>query len=138
MWISRLSSICSDIYTEDPKKHSILYPGFKGEPDEEPFIKFHEHLRAVVSNAAAAIFIGFAFRDEYINTILSGLRSDIPRYVINKDAPLPDLAFLEGCEHSNEGFTAEAVEDGIKHLAHRSEMDSRRGQIKKRPIAANA
>ena len=29
-------------------KHCILYPGYKGEPKEEPFRRFHEHLRRVV------------------------------------------------------------------------------------------
>ncbi len=93
-----------------------MYPGFKGKPTEEPFIKLHEHLRAVAGKAKAAIFIGFAFRDDYINTILSELPPGIPQFIINKDDPLPDLAFLEGCKHFNEGFTAEAVEECIKYL----------------------
>ena len=110
------SIICSKLYTEDPNKHSILYPGFKGEPNEEPFIKFHEHLREVVPKADAAIFIGFAFRDEYINSVLSELRPDIPKYVINKDASFPDLAFLAGCEHFGNGLTAESVEVCLQRL----------------------
>ncbi len=116
-WQRRGSTIiCSDLYTGDPDQHSILYPGFKGEPSEEPFIKFHEHLRAVAREAKAAIFIGFAFRDEYINEILSGLRPDIPKYVINKDTSLPNLAFLAGCEHFDDGLTPEVIEDCMKSL----------------------
>ncbi len=97
-------------FTENHQKHLILYPGYKGEPDQEPFIKFHEHLRTVVQRANVAIFIGFAFRDGYINSILSGLRPEIPKFVINKDDSLPDLPFLNGCEHFNGGFTTESVE----------------------------
>ena len=117
-WQRRGSTIiCSDLYTGDPDQHSILHPGFKGEPSEEPFIKFHEHLRAVVQKADVATFVGFAFRDDYINDILSELRTDIPKYVINKDTSLPDLAFLAGCEHFGDGLTAETVEKCMGSLA---------------------
>ena len=58
-------------------KHCILYPGYKGEPKEEPFRRFHEHLRRAVQGEyeplVAAVFIGYAFRDDYINTLLSHL-----------------------------------------------------------------
>lgn len=96
----------------------ILYPGFKGDPEEEPFIKFHNHLRAVVREAKAAIFIGFAFRDECINRIFfDDLPSGIPKFVISKDDSLSDLpSFLADCWHFKEGFTQETVEDFIQRL----------------------
>lgn len=95
----------------------ILYPGFKGVPREEPFIKFHDHLRAVVREARAAIFIGFAFRDRYINLILSHFPSGIQKYVFSKDDSLSDLpSFLADCWHFKEGFTQETVEDFIQRL----------------------
>lgn len=111
--------ICSSVYTEDPQKHLILYPGFKGTPDEEPFNKFHEHLRAVVRKADAAIFVGYAFRDEYIKDILSGLRPEIPVHLINKDEFLPDLPFTNEYTHFSDGFTAKVVQDCIRDLVHR-------------------
>ena len=117
------------IFTENHQNHVILYPGFKGKPDKEPFIKFHEHLRAVAGRARAAIFIGFAFRDDYINEILSSLPSRIPKYVINKDDSLPDLHFLEGCGHFNNGLTEQAVEDCIKYL----EKNDMSGLAKRNP-----
>ncbi len=117
-WQRRGNTIlCSDLYTGNPQQHSILYPGFKGEPNEEPFIKFHEHLRAVVREAGAAFFIGFAFRDDYINTILSGLRPKTPKYVIDKEDSPPALAFLDGCKHFSNGLTVGAIQDCIKSLA---------------------
>lgn len=103
----------SEVFTGDHQQHLILYPGYKGVPIEEPFVKFHEHLRAVVRQANMAIFVGFAFRDDYINTILSELPSDIPKFVINKDDTLPDgldFSFLNESEHLNIGFTRESVE----------------------------
>lgn len=110
--------ICSSVYTEDPQKHLILYPGFKGTPDEEPFNKFHEHLRAVVRKADAAIFVGYAFRDEYIKDILSGLRPEIPVHIINKDELPPELPFTKQYKHFSNGFTTKAVHDCIKELVH--------------------
>lgn len=111
----------------------ILYPGFKGPPKDEPFIKFHEHLRAVVGKARVAIFIGFAFRDEYINGILSNLPSElspknltgIKKFVISKDDSLPDLSFLGDCWHFNDGFTAEAVSECVEEV-NRALMHVRR------------
>ena len=113
--------ICSSVYTEDLQKHLILYPGFKGTPDDEPFKKFHKHLRAVVRKADAAIFIGYAFRDEYIKDILSGLRPEIPVHIINKDELLPELPFTNEYKHFSEGFTTKAVQDCIKELVHRGQ-----------------
>jgi NAD-dependent SIR2 family protein deacetylase len=46
--------------------HIILYPGFKGEPADEPFTWFHSHLERSIASANALIVIGFAFRDEAI------------------------------------------------------------------------
>ncbi len=104
------------IFTGDHQNHSILYPGYKGEPDQEPFIKFHEHLRAVVQKANIAIFVGFAFRDDYINDILSALPPEIPTYVINRDESLPSLPFTNAYKHFNEGFTAGAATACLESL----------------------
>ena len=71
-------------YTGDDRNHPILYPGFKGEPTREPFASFHKHLEKVARKARAAIFIGFSFRDEYINRILRGVPKEAPKYIINK------------------------------------------------------
>ena len=108
--------IMSPVFTGNHQNHSILYPGYKGKPDQEPFIKFHEHLQLIVQHANVAIFIGFAFRDEYINSILSELPPEIPKFVINKDDSLPDLDFLNGCEHFNKGLTEETVADCLQSL----------------------
>ena len=103
-------------FTGNHQNHLILYPGYKGEPDQKPFTKFHEHLRAVVQKANAAIFVGFAFRDDYINDILSALSSGILTYVINKDDSLPDLPFTNAYKHFNKGFTARSVTACLESL----------------------
>lgn len=110
----------SEVFTGDHQNHLILYPGFKGEPDEEPFAKFHRYLQMVVRQATGAIFIGFAFRDEYINTILSEFPMKIPIIVINKDSSLPDLPFLKGAKHFSEGLTKETAKACINSLYPKS------------------
>ena len=112
----------SEVFTGKPKNHSILYPGFKGEPKDEPFIKFHEYLRAVVHRTKVAIFIGFAFRDEYINTILSDLPPEVPKYVINKDNSPPALSFLRSCKHFKTGFTRETIEHCIESIGKQEDL----------------
>ena len=105
--------VMSSVPTENHKKQVVLYPGFKGEPKEEPFIKFHEHLRAVVTRARAAIFVGYSFRDKYINDILSGnLPKEVPKYVITKNLPSPIPSFLDpdhNSTHNDNGFTRDTV-----------------------------
>ena len=100
-------------YSGAHRNHCILYPGHKGTPTEEPFVAFHKHLQNVVRQKygplSAALFIGYAFRDDHINTILAELSSEIPVYVIHKipggDIPDPTFAaFLP--------FSATVAEDG--------------------------
>ena len=91
-------------YTGQHQNHILLYPGFKGKPKEEPFITFHNHLRLVAEKAQAAIFIGYAFRDEYINEILVSMPSKIPKIVIDAMPSPPERRFLRGCAHSGDGF----------------------------------
>ena len=105
-------------FSGDHKNHCILYPGYKGVPTEEPFRAFHEHLRNVVRDESltAAIFIGFAFRDDYINTILTDLPPATPKFAITKsdekhidDTPPTGAPFTDNCIHFRGGFTAETV-----------------------------
>jgi hypothetical protein len=55
---------------DNPNAMPLIYPGFKGFIDYEPFKTFHDHLASDLDEAYAVIFIGFAFRDQYINFML--------------------------------------------------------------------
>lgn len=46
-----------------------IYPGYKGEPTREPFRRFHSYLENRLRQADSVIFIGFAFRDQYLNRV---------------------------------------------------------------------
>lgn len=107
------------VYAEGPKfkgkheNHAIIYPGFKGRPESAIFTAFHEHFRREVRAAKALIFIGFAFRDPYINEILSeALMPGARCAVINPtrtDFPVKtaDVQFID------EGFGESSVEKAI-------------------------
>lgn len=101
-------------------KHCILYPGYKGVPKEEPFRRFHEHLRRVVQGEyeplVAAVFIGYAFRDDYINTILSTLTPRTCVYVITKSER---VGWPRGIPSVmvDDGLTKDAVQTCLKTIA---------------------
>ncbi len=89
----------------DHQKRLILYPGFKGEPTREPFIAFHNHFRRKAQEATHILFIGFAFRDEYINDLLSSaIQPNCKIAVINPAPELPSLPFLNTALHLKQGF----------------------------------
>lgn len=109
------------IYVSDPtfkgqhENHAIIYPGFKGRPNEPLFLSFHEHLRRVVRSSRVAIFIGFAFRDPYINEIIaSSITARTVCIVINPArVPLPfDSPVIHYLES---GFNEESVARAISH-----------------------
>lgn len=106
----------------DHDKRLILYPGFKGVPAKDPFILFHEYLKRISKNATHLIFIGFAFRDDYINEIFeSNLRSETRILVINPCDELPKLPFLDKAIHIKEGFGVNENSTGeIKQFSTKS------------------
>lgn len=55
---------------DDPDSVPILYPGFKGYPDKEPFLSLHRQFLERLIDAKYVIFMGFAFRDIYINSLI--------------------------------------------------------------------
>ena len=79
---------------------------------------------AVVQKAKAALFIGFSFRDEYINTILSDLPQKTPKFVITKSAgkqidntPPTGAPLTGNCLHWRGGFTEETAEDCLGEIS---------------------
>ena len=116
-------------FTGNHRKHLALYPGHKGEPREEPYMAFHNRLRLIVESADAAIFVGYSFRDEYINQILSDLSPGVPKYVITKDQPNEqvqetlDPAFLSDAERVRAGFTRESVNSCLDFLRQHHLID---------------
>ena len=69
----RCSRSMSSTVPDDPDQMAILYPGFKGVPEVEPFISMHGRLNRRLAEADHIIVIGFAFRDAYINNIFENI-----------------------------------------------------------------
>lgn len=89
----------------DHGKRLILYPGFKGVPTREPFIAFHDYFRRSVQIATHILFIGFAFRDDFINDLISSaLPQNCKVAAVNPTPQLPSLPFLTHALHFQQGF----------------------------------
>jgi hypothetical protein len=89
----------------DHKKRLILYPGFKGVPSREPFVAFHEYFRQRLQTVTHVLFIGFAFRDQFINELVeANLPKNSRVAVVNPSTELPNLGFLRSVTHLPQGF----------------------------------
>ena len=131
-WQRRNGAIhLSPVYAGSLDRHSLLYPGYKGTPTEEPFRMFHRHFRNVTrgiyGELTAAVFVGFAFRDEYINEILRELSPLTPMYFITIEEERardnqPPLGFpftlrpTWPCRHYRKGLTQETVIDCLESI----------------------
>jgi hypothetical protein len=95
------------------ERHAIIYPGAKGPPTTRPFDLFHRHLADSAAIAALAVFVGYAFRDDPINTVL---RERLPQQckvvVINPSAELPlELFRPRPVQHIAKPFGTDALRE---------------------------
>ncbi len=70
----------------DLEKMLLIYPGNKGTPKNEPYISLHRNLLERLIDAARVYVIGFAFRDDYINSQFDTalkINKDLEVYCIN-------------------------------------------------------
>lgn len=110
-------------FNGDHQKRLILYPGFKGVTSAEPFVSFHEYFRQKMQGATHMLFIGFAFRDDYINQLIgSNLPAKCSVAVVNPASDLPSLAFLKNIKHFKNGFgmnpkTTSLMSGGVSPLS---------------------
>lgn len=115
----------SEILLGDPlfkgtdERHAIIYPGFKGRPAAEPFLTLHQYFRRALSEADAAVFIGFAFRDEYINEICERDTKPSTRVFVVNPAPLSALPFPSQSlgPQIQRGFDLEGIAELLDSLA---------------------
>ena len=91
--------------------HGVIYPGFKGVPKEEPFSLMHSYLEAAIQRADLLIFIGFAFRDEYINTCIERNLGTKVIHVVDPGDVIFPAAFAGNIRHIKRGFDLEAIQD---------------------------
>jgi hypothetical protein len=67
-------------------RHLLIYPGFKGDPEldemDEVFRFAHRRLRSALKSATVLLAIGFSFRDDAINRILTGALIENPQLTV--------------------------------------------------------
>jgi hypothetical protein len=63
-------SVEGKIRTKQHKGNLLIYPAEKLKPEIEPFKKLHELFQTEFGHSDITIFIGFAFRDEYLNNVI--------------------------------------------------------------------
>ena len=94
----------------DHAYHGVIYPGFKGVPKDEPFTLMHSYLEAAIQRADVLIFIGFAFRDEYINACIERNIGSKVINVIDPGVIHPPASIARNIKHIPLGFSKEALD----------------------------
>lgn len=102
------------VYSGDHKKQAIIYPGFKGESDSTFFRIMHEYLANRLEETDVAVFIGFAFRDEYINRLIAERMNPRARVVvINPDKRVRFPVARHKPLYVRGGFDQSSVDEAI-------------------------
>lgn len=106
------------LFSGNHENHILLYPGFKDIPQEEPFSIFHNYFEKKLLKAEKIIFIGFAFRDDYINKLLENNCSTVKEIIIvDPNAKKYIQPFLHNKkEDINMGFDKESVSECMRIL----------------------
>ena len=108
-------------------EHILIYPGYKGIPPEEnELISYpHKYLKEGLKTAEYAIFIGFAFRDEYINRVVVEAKESNSslRIIVANPAPIESIQAnlprqLNDFEHIPHGFGTDEMIQGLLATQH--------------------
>ena len=108
-------------YKGNHARHAILYPGLTGLPDSEPFRSFHSFFDLTLAAAEYLIVIGFAFRDDAINTSIvkaskeSGFKGVVvidPTKTISTPPGIPANKIF----HIDSGFDSSSVVLALQRL----------------------
>jgi hypothetical protein len=98
------------VFTGDHEKQAIIYPGFKGLSNAPFFHVFHNYLAESISDAWLLVFIGFAFRDEHINSIIKeNIKTSSEVIVLNPDKNVKFPSTKTKVTYINRGFSADSI-----------------------------
>ncbi len=67
-------------------KNYVIYPAEKFKPEIKPFREIHESFEKQFANCDTAIFLGFAFRDDYLKSVISQGTNDKQVIIIRPHA----------------------------------------------------
>jgi len=103
------------VFTGDHKKQAIIYPGFKGTNDAPFFDVFHNHLAETLADSKLVIFIGFAFRDDYVNLLLrENIRQPAKVVCINPDKSIKFPSARVEANYIHASFDKKAIDRAMK------------------------
>jgi hypothetical protein len=111
-WQSRNKCIHvgASVFTGNHSNHAIIYPGFKGKSEAIFFPPMHSYLGDRLETADALLFIGFAFRDEYVTRLLGervGQNTNI--FIINPDASVKYPIARRRPTYIHQGFDKNSI-----------------------------
>jgi hypothetical protein len=100
------------------EQHAIIYPGFKGPPTDTLFQQLHRYFQERLKDVEIALFIGYAFRDDYINQILERNLSRAAKIaVINPAESLPGIPFpLSRFTHFKDIFDQQGIDNALEFI----------------------
>lgn len=116
-WVRRGSRIYvgAPIFSGNHERHAIVYPGFKGVPLDPELHHAHLYFESVLRQTRLAVFIGYAFRDEYLNALMSrSLSPTADIVVLNPAKELSGMPFATTRVHRKIAlFDRDGVDDLI-------------------------
>ena len=103
-----------------PETMPILYPGIKGKPKKDPFIKLHDIFYDRLQTVDTVIVLGFAFRDPYINELIKFSKGVNKKYMMLffNPAKLEELPQESGLYEFKEIFRKD-----LQYINSRIEVD---------------
>lgn len=112
-------------YSGNLDEHLLLYPGYSKITHEEPFNSFHKYFEHCLRGSATVIVIGYAFRDESVNTLLRELLQenrqarvlivDVNSEIVH-NLPEAQVSVFDG---EGAGFSKNAIKTLLDHFSQK-------------------
>ncbi len=116
------------ITPENTSKSALIYPGFKGIPYTEPFKSLHQKFIKRLNEADFMISIGFAFRDEAINSAIESILQRKPAFKIYHINPLSSEKYPP---ESKVPYFLESYPQRFVHIPEEVSPENLEGLLKK-------
>jgi PAS domain-containing protein len=117
-WGNNCINVSATAFTGNHKNHAIIYPGFKGESESDFFSPLHRYLGERLETAELLVFIGFAFRDEYINRLVAERAERRAKVVIiNPDKSVKYPVARRRPNYIHAGFDRKSIDQVLSELS---------------------
>jgi SIR2-like domain len=113
-WGGEEIHVSASLFTGNHDKHAIIYPGFKGRSENTFFGPMHDFFANKIQQANTLIFIGFAFRDEYINQMMAeAVQPDARVVVITMDKSVRIPSSRIRAQYITDGFDSKSIDKAL-------------------------